>query len=79
MAVNEPTLHGTCITCPKCGVWIVAIKGIAMPETSDGTRLVCPECNESFAFENDRARVYPLRQSIFERGFFYPSELRSSE
>ena len=50
-----------------------------MPETSNGTRLVCPECSESFAFENDRARVYPLRQSIFERGFFYPSELRSSE
>jgi len=76
MDVNEPTLHGTCVACPKCGVWIVTNKRIATPETGNLSKVTCPECNSSFSFENDRAKVYPLRQSIYERGFFYPSELR---
>jgi predicted RNA-binding Zn-ribbon protein involved in translation (DUF1610 family) len=74
MGVQEPTLHGTCVACPKCGVWIVNKRAVP-----GGKQTVnCPECGNAFVFEYDRARVYPLRQSLYERGYFYPSEVRES-
>lgn len=78
MVKEEPRVHCPCITCSKCGVWIVAIDRVVADQSHETGKMRCPECGERFDFEADRARVYPLRQSVYERGYFYPSEMRES-
>ena len=69
-----------CVTCPKCGTWIVVEREIRSGAKRGKFRATCgvPECGKEFDFEDRETRVFELPPSIFERRHFYRSELRDS-
>jgi len=68
----------SCVTCPKCGTWIVVEREIRSGAKQGKFRATCgvPECGKEFEFEDRETRVFELPPSIFERRHFYRSELR---
>ena len=70
----------SCVTCPKCGTWIVVEREIRSGAKQGKFRATCgvPECGKEFEFEDRETRVFELPPSIFERRHFYRSELRDS-
>jgi hypothetical protein len=70
----------SCVTCPKCGTWIVVEREIRSGVKQGKFRATCsvPECGKEFEFEDRETRVFELPPSIFERRHFYRSELRGS-
>jgi ssDNA-binding Zn-finger/Zn-ribbon topoisomerase 1 len=68
----------SCVTCPKCGAWIVVEREIRSRAKQGKFRATCgvPECGKEFEFEDSETRVCELPHSIFERRHFYRSELR---
>ena len=72
----------SCVTCPKCGAWVVVEREIARAGYSNKdkvkTRCPLPECAQEFAFEPNETRVFELPLPLFERRHFYLSEVRTS-
>jgi hypothetical protein len=70
----------SCVTCPKCGTWIVVEREIRSGAKQGKFRATCgvPECGKEFEFEDREIRVFELPPSVFERRHFYRSELRDS-
>ena len=69
-----------CVTCPKCGTWVVVEREISAGMRDGKFRAVCPapECGKDFEFENLETRVFELPPAIFERRHFFRSELREA-
>lgn len=59
----------SCVTCPKCGAWVVVKQQRRMGETQEKFRATCPvpECGKEFAFELGETRVFDLPLLLFER------------
>jgi len=67
-----------CVTCPKCGSWVVLSPRVdAEPEASK-IRIGCaaPDCGNQFEFDWDEIRTFELPLALFERRHFYHSELQ---
>lgn len=68
----------SCVTCPKCGTWVVVGQQAEGGEKKERVRTNCPapECGKEFDFETGETRVFEVPLSLFERRHFYRSELR---
>jgi hypothetical protein len=68
----------SCVTCPKCGTWVVVRHRNEGGESGKKVRERCPapECGKEFEFEADETRVFEVPLPLFERRHFYGSELR---
>ena len=68
----------SCVTCPKCGTWVVVRQRTEMGETKKKVSERCPvpECGKEFEFESYETRVFEVPLPLFERRHFYRSELR---
>ena len=68
----------SCVTCPKCGTWVVVRQRTEIGETKKKVRESCPvpECGREFEFESGETRVFEVPLPLFERRHFYRSELR---
>ena len=68
----------SCVTCPKCGTWVVVRQRTEIGETKIKVRESCPvpECGKEFEFESGETRVFEVPLPLFERRHFYRSELR---
>jgi len=70
----------SCITCPKCGTWVV-VRAQAQPESgSSKTKISCPaaDCAKEFEFAWAETHEFEIPLSLFERRHFYRSELRDT-
>jgi len=70
----------SCVTCPKCGTWIV-IRPEPEPGTDKpkmSTRCPVPECGKEFEFDWSETRVHEVPLELFERRYFYRSELQEA-
>jgi hypothetical protein len=67
----------SCVTCPKCGTWIVVREPTQARPGNEKFRASCPvpECGKEFEFEPGEAQVFDLPLLLFERRHFYRSEL----
>jgi hypothetical protein len=68
----------SCVTCPKCGTWIVLTRPAVVGSGKEKFRAGCaaPECGKEFEFEAGETRVLEVPLALFERRHFYGSELR---
>jgi hypothetical protein len=67
----------SCVTCPKCGTWVVVGQRIEIGETKIRERCPVPGCGKEFEFESGETRVFEVPLPLFERRHFYRSELRA--
>jgi hypothetical protein len=67
----------SCVTCPKCGIWVVVSQRTEGGENKKKFRESCPapECGKEFEFEAGETRVFEVSLPLFERRHFYRSEL----
>jgi len=67
----------SCVTCPKCGTWVVVKQPALVNRGEEKSRAICPapECGKEFAFELGEMRVFELPLLLLERRHFYRSEL----
>ncbi len=67
----------SCVTCPKCGTWVVVKQQSELGVRSEKFRASCPapECGKEFEFESGETRFFELPLAIFDRRYFYRSEL----
>ena len=67
----------SCVTCPKCGTWVVVRQPTEIIENKTKFRASCPvpECGKGFEFDADETRVFEVPLPLFERHHFYRSEL----
>jgi hypothetical protein len=67
----------SCVTCPKCGAWVVVKEPSERGVGKDKFRANClvPECGKAFEFELAETRVFDLPLPLFERRHFYRSEI----
>jgi hypothetical protein len=67
----------SCVTCPKCGTWVVVKQPALVNRGEEKSRAICPapECGKEFAFELSEMRVFELPLLFLERRHFYRSEL----
>jgi hypothetical protein len=67
----------SCVTCPKCGTWIVVEREISFGASQGKFRATCsvPDCGKEFEFQDSETKVFELPASLFERRHFYRSEL----
>lgn len=68
----------SCVTCPKCGTWVVLTQPTALESSKEKFRAGCPvlECGKEFEFEAGETHVFELPLPLFERRHFFRSELR---
>jgi hypothetical protein len=68
----------SCVTCPKCGTWVVVRQPSEAGLGNEKHRASCPapECGKEFEFEAGETRVFEVPLPLFERRHFYGSELR---
>ena len=68
----------SCVTCPKCGTWVVVKEPNEPGSGKDKFRANCPapECGKEFEFEGHETRVFEVPVPLFERRHFFRSELR---
>jgi hypothetical protein len=66
----------SCVTCPKCGTWVVVRQRTEIGETKIRESCPVPECGKEFEFESGETRVFEVPLPLFERRHFYRSELR---
>ncbi|HZQ70450.1 MAG TPA: hypothetical protein VFA68_18120 [Terriglobales bacterium] len=73
-------IMSACVTCPKCGIWVVVEREISAGMKGGKFRATCPasDCGKEFEFENVETRVFELPPAIFERRHFFRSELREA-
>lgn len=67
----------SCITCPQCGTWIVLRSEADTSAKQANTKTFCsaPNCGKEFALVWDEVRTFDLPLALFERRYFYRSEL----
>ena len=67
----------SCVTCPKCGTWIVVKPQSALVVDKNKFRASCPapECGRDFELEAVETRLFEVPLPLFERRHFYRSEL----
>ena len=67
----------SCVTCPKCGTWVVVTQPTRVGTGEDKWRTSCSvaEYRKEFVFELGETRVFELPLLPFERRHFYRSEL----
>jgi len=67
----------SCVTCPKCGTWVVVRQQSESGVSKEKFRASCPvpECGKEFEFEIGETRVFEVPLPLFERRHFYRSEL----
>ena len=67
----------SCITCPKCGTWVVVEREMARETKKEKLDAICPspECGKQFAFASGETKVFELSLSLFERRHFFRSDL----
>src|SRR5207244_13393610 len=70
----------SCVTCPKCGTWVVVTQPNELGSSREKFRANCPapECGKEFEFEAGETRVFEISLSLFARRALYASDLRSS-
>jgi hypothetical protein len=72
----------SCVTCPKCGAWIVVraaqITAVHGEDALFQASCAIPECGNEFSFKREDARAFELPLALFERRYFYRSELLTS-
>lgn len=77
--LNEMTdrIVCSCVTCPKCGTWVVVEREITRGANREKVSAICPapECGKQFEFAAGEAKVFELPMNLFERRHFYRSEL----
>lgn len=68
----------SCVTCPKCGTWVVVRQPFEVGLGNEKHRACCPapECGKEFGFGADEVRVFEIPLPLFERRHFFRSELR---
>lgn len=67
----------SCVTCPKCGTWVVVEREVTRETNKEKINTTCPapECGRQFAFAVGETKVFELPMSLFERRHFFRSEL----
>jgi hypothetical protein len=67
----------SCVTCPKCGTWVVVSQSFDAGPGREKLRANCPapECEKEFEFESGETRVFEVPLPLFERRHFFRSEL----
>jgi len=67
----------SCVTCPKCGTWVVVTQPSQLARGEEKLRASCPvsECGKEFVFELGETRVFEVPLLLFEQRHFYRSEL----
>jgi len=70
----------SCVTCPKCGIWVVIGPQNQLAFSKEKSLAICPaaECGKDFEFEPSETRVFEVPLLLFERRHFYRSELQQS-
>ena len=65
---------------PKCGIWVVIRAQNQLALSKEKSVASCPAdaCGKEFAFEFRETRVFEVLLSLFERRYFYRSELQAS-
>ena len=71
----------SCVTCPKCGIWVVIRpqNQLALSPKKSLARCPAAECGKEFEFEASETRIFEVPLPLFERRHFYGSELQESE
>jgi hypothetical protein len=69
-----------CVTCPKCGIWVVIRPQNQLVFTKETCLAICPaaECGKEFEFKASETRVFDVPLPLFERRHFYRSELHEA-
>ncbi len=67
----------SCVTCPKCGTWVVVEREVTRETNKEkvGTTCPAPECGKQFSFAVGETKVFELPMNLFERRHFFRSEL----
>ena len=67
----------SCITCPRCGTWVVVEREMTRETNKEKLNTTCPgpECGKQFSFAVGETKVFELPLNLFERRHFYRSEL----
>ena len=67
----------SCVTCPKCGAWVVLTQPTQVRTGEDKfvARYPASDCGKEFVFALDETHVFELPLLLFERRHFYRSEL----
>ena len=67
----------SCVTCPRCGTWVVVRQLSELGSGKEKFQAVCPatECGKDFEFEASEMRVFEILPPLFERRHFYRSEI----
>jgi hypothetical protein len=70
----------SCVTCPKCGIWVVIRPQNQLEFTKEKCLAICPaaECGKEFEFEASETRIFDVPLPLFERRHFYRSELQET-
>jgi hypothetical protein len=70
----------SCVTCPKCGIWVVIRPQNQLAFSKEKSLAICPasECGKEFEFEASETRVFEVPLPLFERRHFYGSELQET-
>ena len=70
----------SCVTCPKCGAWVVLPTRMEVGSGESKMRVSCsvPNCGKEFEFHSDETRTFELPVMLFERRHFYRSELQET-
>src|SRR5204862_3930925 len=60
----------SCVTCPKCGTWVVVTQPNELGSSREKFRANCPapECGKEFEFEAGETRVFEIPLSLCLNG-----------
>jgi hypothetical protein len=67
----------SCVTCPRCGTWVVVERELAREANKTKLNTMCPapDCSKPFDFSTSETKVFELPLNLFERRHFFRSEL----
>ena len=70
----------SCVSCPKCGTWVVVGQQAEPGAGKEKFRASCPapECGKEFDFGIGEIRVFELPLLLFDRRHSYPIILKSA-
>lgn len=71
----------SCVICPQCGTWVVIRAQTEFELEKSKIKMCCPgpECGKEFEFDRAETRVFELPLLLFERRYFYRSELQEAQ
>lgn len=69
----------SCVTCPNGGTWVVLASRPEVGLKASKLRNFCPAqgCAVEFEFRPDEAHTFQLPHVLFEKRYFYRSELKA--